>query len=156
MTTRRWKNLLVPFCMGLLLLTACDTREKDGYAGYDTADWATWDTDSDEQLNSDEFRNVYNESGYYDQWDTNQDRAVDEGEWEVAMNSFMGPDYEEGEYGSFNEWDADADGVLNDQELGDGVFAYYDTDRNNYLVEQEYGVWSSGLENQKTKSSTSD
>ncbi len=153
---KKCKNLLVPFCMGVFLLTACDAREKDGFGSYDTADWAAWDEDEDEHLNEDEFRNVYGESGYFEQWDTNQDSQVDESEWDVAMNGFMGPDYKEGQYGSFNDWDANADGVLDDRELGDGVFAYYDTNQDSYLVEQEYGVWSGSLDYQKTARPTGD
>lgn len=147
---KKWTNILTPACMALLLTFSCDSREGDGYAGYDTADFSAWDEDEDTRLGEDEFRNVYNESGYYNAWDTNQDGGVDRDEWDVALNGNMGPDYDEGEYGDFDDWDADADGVLNDRELGDGVFAYYDSNRDNYLEEQEYGVWSGRLDYQKT------
>lgn len=148
---KKWKSLFAPACMGLLLLFSCDARERDGYAGYDTADWQEWDGDTDERLSADEFRTPYEESGYFNRWDTNQDQGVDAQEWDVALNSHMGPEYDEGQYGSFNDWDADADGVLNDRELGDGVFAYYDTNRDSYLEEEEFGVWSGSLDYQKTE-----
>lgn len=158
MMMKNLKSFLAPACLGLFLLSfaSCDSGGREGTEGYDDATWNKWDGDADERLNSEEFRTAYDESGYFEQWDTNRDNSIDQEEWQANMNSQMGPGYEEGEYGSFEDWDANADGVLNDRELGDGVFAYYDTNRDSYLVEEEYGVWSSGLHNQKTESSTSD
>lgn len=142
-------------CLGILLLTSCSSGEREGTEGYDDATWNKWDGDTDERLNSEEFRAAYDESGYFESWDANQDQGIDQEEWQMNLNSKMGPDYDEGEYGSFEDWDADADGVLDEKELGDGVFAYYDTNKDSYIVEEEYGVWSSDLHNQKTESSTS-
>lgn len=156
MILKKWKGILTLSFTGFLLLASCNEREQDGFAGYDTPDFAEVDVDKDERLSKEEFRNVYNESGYYGVWDANTDRGVGKDEWGTALNSKMGPDYKEGGYGNFEDWDADADGVLDERELGDGVFAYYDTDKDSYIVEEEYDVWSHRLDYQKTEDTGAD
>ena len=78
MILKNWKGFLTLSFVGLLLLASCNEREQDGFAGYDTNDFADWDEDEDERLDENEFRNVYNETGYYGVWDANADRGVDE------------------------------------------------------------------------------
>lgn len=154
---KKVKSLLAPACLGLFLLSfaSCDSGGREGTEGYDDATWNKWDGDADERLDSEEFGIAYKESGYFKSWDVNQDQGINQEEWQMNLNSKMGPDYDEGEYGSFEDWDANADGVLDEKELEDGVFAYYDTNKDSYIAEEEYSVWSYGLHNQKTESSTS-
>lgn len=139
--------------LSVFLLTSCNEGEREEVTENGVPEFAELDVDEDERLTKEEFRNVYNETGYYGEWDANADRGVDEDEWGTALNAQMGPDYEEGEYGNFEDWDADADGVLDERELGDGVFAYYDTDKDSYIVEEEYDVWGHRLDQQKTEDS---
>lgn len=121
----------------VLLLSACG-RDAEDY-GY-----AEWDADRNELLDDNEFRTVYTETTYYDRWDVNNDDFIDENEWGTGVGTFWG-DYEETEYGAFEDWDADADGYLSDDEFGEGVFGFYDTDEDNYLGEEEYNTWYRGF-----------
>lgn len=91
--------------------------------------------------------NVANER-YYNAWDTDDDRLLDEREWKEGWNTYLTD--EEYEEALFDEWDIDGDGNLGEGEFREGIFNYYDADGDVFWNEEEfnefgtsyyYGAW---------------
>ena len=120
------------FLMLAFGVSACKVADEGAYAN--------WDADRNALLDANEFGTAWGESGYYGRWDANRDNFIDESEWNAGRNSFMA-DYNETEFGTFNDWDADADGRLAENEFRDGVFGVYDADRDGMWADTEYGTW---------------
>ncbi|WP_152425069.1 EF-hand domain-containing protein [Nafulsella turpanensis] len=145
-------------------------------------DFNEWDTNDDELWDDNEFETVANDAGLYEGWDEDADGLysedeVDAGLFEVydenddgfldeeeysAWNTAWGGEYEE----EFEAWDADADGVLaedeffegtneadlyegwdedgdglySDDELEGGLFETWDADDDGYLSDEEYNT----------------
>lgn len=72
---------------------------------------------------------VAQEDGLFD-WDDNGD-GVDAEEWNDGF----------GAEGVFDDWDADADGTLTEDEFNTGVFSSYDEDDDDYLDDNELSAF---------------
>lgn len=100
----------------------------------------TWDADDDGLLNEDEFG-----ISFFDAWDLDDNDEIVETEWNDFAADF-GLDDE-----TWSVWDADADGVLSEDELNTGLgnlnfFTDWDLDDDELLDEEEYtggifGFW---------------
>lgn len=60
-------------------------------------------------------------------WDTNADTQIDEAEFGAGLQG-------DGVYG---RWDADADGMLSEDEFNDGVWSMFDDDDDGIMNEPE-------------------
>lgn len=67
----------------------------------------------------------------YNDWDTNADGGIDYEEWDTGFD----------DEGVFDSWDANDDGMLDDQEYGEGIYNTYDNDGDGALNEEEYGTF---------------
>lgn len=63
-------------------------------------------------------------------WDANADNMIDENEFTEGFGG-----------GMFDDYDADADGMISRDEYGAGVFRTYDEDRDGMWSQTEAGVW---------------
>ena len=68
----------------------------------------------------------------FDRWDVNNDEYLDETEFRTI--------YSEGAF--YDDWDADDDGLLSDNELNEGIFNTYDADNDGILNNEEYDAWN--------------
>lgn len=41
----------------------------------------------------------------------------------------------------YSDWDANSDGVIDDDEYGDGLYDIYDTNDDGVWDDEEYGLW---------------
>lgn len=124
------------FSVALCLLfavqfSACRVSEE-GYA--------RWDADQNTMIDNNEFNTVWTETGYFGRWDANRDTYIEEREWNAGRNAYM-PTYNETQFGTFSDWDLDADGRLSEEEFRDRTFEVYDVDRDGTLAEPEYTAW---------------
>ena len=115
-----WKYLLT-FAL-ILAVSACSPNRFE-----------TLDYNSDQYLGEDEVA-----TGFFSEWDTNDDDMLSENEWGVGVNEFGVWDNNE-----FGVWDDDASGFLDENEFGagfgeSGVFDEWDLDDNNRLGVNEY------------------
>lgn len=115
--------------MFIMLLTFCsDPTEK--------RDYGRWDEDQSTSLDDREFGTAWTESGYFARWDANSNGYLDESEWHTARNQQL-----RGYEGSFQDWDADGDNRLSEEELRLGIYSYYDKDGDSMISEEEYNEW---------------
>lgn len=91
------------FCFTMACTTQPDGKTED-------SDYGAWDTDADEFIDNNEFRNAFSTSPYYKQWNTNSDQVVDRGEFAQ---------------GFFQTIDEDGNGVLSASEWQNGRDAYF-------------------------------
>ena len=70
--------------------------------------------------------------GGFDQWDTNDDQMWDENEFETVAN----------DEGFYDEWDADNNGNLTDDELYEGTYGVYDENDDNQYTQEEFNAWN--------------
>jgi len=74
------------------------------FAGASTAavaDWEAWDTDGDGLIEYTEWDTNYDYDPIYTSWDTDEDGLLSDDEWDTGL---------------FNAYDADGDGVWNEDE----------------------------------------
>ena len=121
-----------------LSLSACDSAGSDEYTFED------WDQDGNEMLDEKEFYRAYAGIDYHNQWDTDQDRAVNQEEWERGVANYWVA-YDIGEFGAFSSWDPDVHGNLAEERFRERIFIFYDKDGDGYLNGEEYRNWHSDL-----------
>lgn len=71
----------------------------------------------------------------YNAWNTDDAEGLTYEEWDAGFN-----DEEQ-----FDAWDADGDGLLDEDEFNEGVFSSYDDNENDTLDEPEYGDYNDDL-----------
>ncbi len=72
------------------------------YGNYsEDTDFATFDTDADGSLSSEEWRTGFGESTWFTTYDADADTSLTEDEWNTGI---------------FNDWDTDADGMISEDE----------------------------------------
>ncbi len=116
-----------------------------------------WDLDASGAIEERELS-----SGIFESMDADDDSFLSNDEWGETEFYFTGKDYgafnewdinndgmlDEEEFevvvdkvGLFDSWDINDDGWLEDQELSSGVFDSFDADDDGLLDDEEYGTW---------------
>ncbi|WP_162052226.1 EF-hand domain-containing protein [Pontibacter pamirensis] len=75
--------------------------------GLENETWSEWDTTGDGFLDNNEFGTGFADSGWFNNWDLDNDSMLGEREFTDGL---------------FGQWDSNADGILDDNEFG-----YYNT-----------------------------
>ena len=96
------------FLLTFISFTVACTNNPEGKT--EDSDYGAWDTDADEFIDNDEFRNAFSSSPYYAQWNTDDDQTVDRSEFAQ---------------GFFRTIDEDGDGTLNAEEWQAAQDAYF-------------------------------
>ena len=124
-------SLLVA-CMFLFSAASCNSGGGEG-AVEDEGLAETEEIGYDTELGETESELVTNDAvGRFDEWDINDDQMLDQNEFETVAN----------DAGFYNEWDADADGFLSDDELNEGIYGVYDEDDDGVFSEDEFNNWN--------------
>ena len=97
-----------------LIVSACTSQPEGKTAD---SDYGVWDTDADESIDNDEFRNSFSTSPYYKQWNTNDDQSVDSTEF--AQGFFRTIDENNDGTLSREEWQAGRDAYFSGEEMED-------------------------------------
>ena len=121
-----------------------------------------WDTNADQQINNEEFggwfqdQNLYQDwnanggegleqeefsQGIFETWDADDDQGVTEQEWNEGASWFG-----EGNYGTWGEWDANGDSVLDANEVAEGLesqnlYDRVDRDSDALIDDEELTDW---------------
>lgn len=82
----------------------------------DYNEFGDWDADGNGEIDNTEFTDVYENSGLYDNWNTNEEAGIDENE---------------SAEGIFSVFDGDNDGFLGKDEASDGWALFEDNNQNN-------------------------
>lgn len=100
----------------------------------------SWNLDSNDYLDNDEFETAWTDIGYYDDWDLDNDSYLTEDEWNTGVGEYFGA-YDTADYGVFDDWDTNADGMLDNDEFGVGLYGVVDQNDNDLIEENEYDMW---------------
>lgn len=74
---------------------------------------------------------AFAEVGDYDVWDKDNSGAVTFGEWDTGFD----------DENLLTSWDSDKDGLLSDEEYGEGLYESYDADDSGDWNEEEYNTF---------------
>lgn len=147
-----------------LIVTACGEEQVQEHGEWveiseyrERFVYEEWDLDASGTLEERELA-----SGIFESLDTDENDLLTGDEWRRAEFYFTGNDYgtfnewdinndgrlEEEEFnvvvdqvGLFDRWDTNDDGWIEGQELSVGVFDTFDTDDDGLLDDEEYGTW---------------
>lgn len=108
------------------------------FGGWSRGVFSRWNRDADAGLRDTEFA-----EGVFGLWDRDRDNRLTEVEWNEGVAGW----FENNEYGTFADWDANRDMVLDATELGEGfnrtgLFGSWDLNNNDWIEENE---WNDGL-----------
>ena len=119
-----------------------------------------WDTDGDQMVTRKEFQQGVTDQGVYDDLDTDNDNQVSEDElknwvfgvWDADNDGNLTEEeyeerteqFDEYEWGEFDEWNTDGDALLTDTEFmtgeaGSDLFDEWDADDTNFIDDNEFG-----------------
>ena len=76
------------------------------------------------------------ELSLYDRWDADQDGVLDEDEFDMGTDEWLG----DSDIGDFAAWDADRDRLLSEEEVYGGAYNVWDVDRDGLLSQDEFGA----------------
>lgn len=130
---------IVFFCVLAFSLSGCDTGGNGEY------EFSDWDQDGNELLDKNEFFRAYAETNYHSRWDTDEDKFIDQEEWESGVTSYWVA-YDIAEHGAFSTWDPDINEKLPEDEFREKIFEFYDKDGDGFLNKEEYQSWYSDVE----------
>lgn len=119
--------------LSLMIFASCAGPRENSYT--------TWDSNRDSRVDRDEFETVFRDRDTYGDWDSNGDRRLDRDEWETGFNVYNSS-YPYDEDGVFDEWDTERDDYIDENEFLDGSFDLMDNNDDNYIEESEYNNWN--------------
>ena len=101
----------------------------------DSGVYDAWDRDDEVGLNRDEFG-----TGIFTDWDRDNDMMISDEEYTAGYGRWYGA-----EPTNWNEWDVNADGMLDRNEFADGwdndtLFSDWDADSDNLITDDEWGT----------------
>lgn len=96
-----------------------------------------WDVNNDSYLDEDEFFDAYDEVGYYDTWDDDDNDSLSETEWEVAADEHLSA-YD---FGAFSDWDTNGDGTVSENEFQEGLFELIDQNSDGQIGEDDWSLF---------------
>lgn len=112
-----------------VVATGCDLHDEVAFD--------TWDVDGDGNITESEFEQAWTETDYYSTWDTNGDGNIDSEEWTIGLQR-VGYSPADEVNGYFNDWDDDANRLLDEQEFMDAWFENWDTNGDGQVTPAEY------------------
>lgn len=144
-----------------------NTRENERVTNTETDNFDRWDTNTDRQMDRDEFTNRMNDTGTFYEWDTDQDRTINEDEYERSsrylqdnrmdtQNNTTGTRGTATNIGTFDELDRNGDGVITEEEFNEAAFNNMDTNRDGTLNNNEYNRGRGNEMNRGTTDETGD
>lgn len=136
------------------------TEDEFGTAFGEYGNFNEWDQDASGGLDETEFS-----GGVFENWNENNDDVWEEDEWNTwtetwfgdeadygtwddwdadANNELTQTEFEEGfgEYGNYGEWDANTDNQVGETEFSEGVFDLWDEDDSAGINENEWNTSS--------------
>lgn len=102
-------------------------------------DYGVWDEDDDGILSEDEFSAGVEDEGIFDNWDENNDDQIDQEEFQTSTQQTGLIDAD------FDVFDADEDGLIENDEFNQGLFETYDEDDSGFIENDEWGQYEPGL-----------
>lgn len=99
-----------------------------------------WDQNNDGIISKAEFEGTKPYLNFYDEWDLDASSLVSEEEWQKGVNRFYS-ELDEGDYGTFSDWDKNNEGSLNEEDFGKRIFELWDADNSNSLDLEEFETW---------------
>lgn len=102
--------------------------------------YGTWDGDDDKVIVEEEFRSVFSSAEYFKSGDLDRNSYIDEEEWKEGIITYI-PNYDFVHHGNFEDWDQNADDVLNEAEFSQGTFKLWDSNGDGEIDESEYEAW---------------
>ncbi|MEM8849919.1 MAG: hypothetical protein AAGE03_07765 [Pseudomonadota bacterium] len=98
----------------------------------------SWDIDGDGELTGAEFRNLFNDNPTLAAIDADSDGMVTEGEYDAFFGANVQfADTMLGTY-TFDDWDLNSDGLVEQTEFETGYLTIYDTDGSGTISETEF------------------
>ncbi|MFN7025048.1 MAG: hypothetical protein ACK4QP_11105 [Pseudorhizobium sp.] len=103
------------------------------------ADFANWNTDGKDGISKAEFRAEFGKNRAFDIWDADNSGTLSQ----VELQAGLGGDGQAfgHRYGKdwFEDWDANSDSAISEDEYYDGLYASYDADHSNVIDDAEVG-----------------
>lgn len=112
------------------LLGACNNGEELGYE--------RWDDNRDDMLNQEEFTSFWNDENYGADWDSGGDGVVQQKEFDSGLDEFYGTQWEDLSAHSYQDWDLDGDGFIDEDEMTKGTFHAWDENDDQQIDQEEY------------------
>lgn len=135
------------------------TRTNEPVRNTAAEDFGRYDRNTDQQWDKDEFNTRMTETGAFNEWDTDRDGNLNENEYNEGMRNWQNQSANnqgttgttgttnttgttgtttDNNLGTFNDWDTNRDGSIDQNEFNQGNFNAWDTDRNGTLSNDEY------------------
>lgn len=103
-------------------------------------DFGAWDTSADGMLDNDEFRTRFNDGGWYGDWDGDRNGILSSEEFGTANTGWGDAPGGVDTNGLMDTWDADEDGLVDQDEAATGAFSAWDRDSNNMIDTSEFNT----------------
>ena len=107
--------------------------------------WSDWNVNSDTGIDANEFNTGFDGAGIYDKWDANDDGNVSQDEWNAAIGDNSTAFNERFGETAWDDWDADDNDMLTNEEFQTGAFGAYDDNDDNYIDEPEFGDYGDDI-----------
>ncbi|CCF22205.1 Putative exported calcium-binding EF-hand domain protein (plasmid) [Pseudorhizobium banfieldiae] len=103
------------------------------------ANYSDWDTDGTDGISETEFRAGFEKNEAFDRWDTDSNGSLSEAEFKEGIGDKEQAFSDRYGDGWFDDWDANADAGIDENEYYDGLYSSYDENNNDVIEEPEYG-----------------
>ena len=113
----------------LILITSCDRGDQAEI-------FEKWDTDPSEGITKEEFFERWHGAGYWHLWDRDGDGSIAEWEWNKGLDDYYDK-FDRDQIG-FNDFDLDNDGLLDSEEMVEGEFVLWDTNKDGNIDKIEF------------------
>ncbi len=101
-----------------------------------TKNFKAWDSDNDGKIDMKEFKISFNKTNSYEEWDTNTDKVIDEKEWHKGISL----NYENSDL-KYIDWDLNGDKLIDQMEYFQGSFEAWDNNSDGFINESEFSHW---------------
>lgn len=101
-----------------------------------TQNFKDWDSNNDGKIDMKEFKVSFNKTSSYEEWDTNTDKFIDEKEWHKGISL----NYENSDL-KYIDWDMNGDKLVDQMEYFRGSFNSWDTNSDGFINESEFDHW---------------
>ena len=139
----------------LMLATVSFAQEIDNVGNTDVDEFNNYDRNTDQEWDRDEYNTRMNESETFNEWDTDRDGSINEDEfnegsrnWQnrnantqgntTVTNGNTGTSGTTNGLGTYNDWDIDRSGSIDQDEFNEGTYNTWDTDRSGTINNDEY------------------
>ncbi|MFC0677647.1 hypothetical protein ACFFGH_07295 [Lysobacter korlensis] len=119
--------------LGLAVILASGCAAMPFGLGDADVGFAEWDMDGNGLIGNDEFRMGFDKQDWFDVLDKDNNNMLSNGEF-ASASAGWGLDSN-----AFVNWDANRDGVLSDDEFGEGAFGVWDKNDDGLLDDDEFG-----------------